>query len=286
MTYRISGLTLAIASALAMSQVQAQDNADWRSQNQDQQGQQQSQQRATQGSDTQNRQQIRQGLQVKPLGQWDQNAVYEQGQFLGENLLDQDVLGQNGEDIGDISNAVLNEQNKIIALIAEVGGFWDMGDTHVIVPWEQARFTRNGVHLPINEDNLEQYQLYGENSVVKKQAFQKKAIIEDDADTGQRTWKLTDLINDYSNLSNGAAYGYVNNAVFAKDRQLLAVIVVPSGVVGRGGPMAYPFYGYESGWAPGDSTFEVPYSDQERSQLPPFDFQRFQGFWSGQGNRN
>ncbi|SFH30896.1 PRC-barrel domain-containing protein [Modicisalibacter xianhensis] len=276
MTYRnaTSALALAIASALAMSQVQAQHNADWRSQNQDQQGQQQSQQRATQG------------LQVKPLGQWDQNAVYEQGQFLGENLLDQDVLGQNGEDIGDISNAVLNEQNKIIALIAEVGGFWDMGDTHVIVPWEQARFTRNGVHLPINEDNLEQYQLYGENSVVKKQAFQKKAIIEDDADTGQRTWKLTDLINDYSNLSNGAAYGYVNNAVFAKDGQLLAVIVVPSGVVGRGGPMAYPFYGYESGWAPGDSTFEVPYSDQERSQLSPFDFQRFQGFWSGQDNRN
>ena len=80
--------------------------------------------------------------------------------------------------------------------------------------------------------------------------------------------------------------GHVNNAVFAKDGQLLAVIVVPSGVVGRGGPMAYPFYGYESGWAPGDSSFEVPYSDQERNQLPPFNFQRFQGFWSGQGNRN
>lgn len=273
----VTTLALAIASALGTTQVLAQDNTD--------RNQQWQQQQSNQGNTQQNRQLAEQRFQMKPLDQWDRNAVYQQGQFLGENLLEQDVLGQNGEDIGDISNAVLNEQNKIIALIAEVGGFWDIGDTHVIVPWEQAHFTRDGVRLPINQNNLDQYQLYGENSVVTKQAFQRKAAIEDDAETGQRIWKLSELFNDYANLSNGTGYGYVNDAVFAKDGQLLAVIVVPSGIVGRAGPMAYPFYGYESGWDPGDSSLEVPYSQQERNQLPPFDFQRFQGFWDSRNAR-
>jgi sporulation protein YlmC with PRC-barrel domain len=269
MTHRntITALSLAIASTLAVAQVQAQSSND-NTQNQNSQGQQSSQNAQSQ--------QI-QG-QVKPLSEWNYDEVYQKGKFLASGLMGNDAIGKNGDDIGDITNAVLNEQDKIIAVIAEVGGFWDIGDTHVIVPWEQVQLSEEGVQVPVNQDNVEQYQLYGENSAVKKQAFQQKAAIADDAETGQRTWKLSELVNDYSNLQGGAGYGYVDNAVFSEDGKLLAVLVMASGGYGPG-TMAYPFYGYSYGWQPGFSSYQLPYSEQDVSEMTAFDFEQFNGLW-------
>lgn len=266
MTYRnaTSALALAIASALAITQVQAQS-----SNSQDTSGQQ---------KQSQNAQSNRAAGPVKPISEWNYDEVYQKGKFLATGLLGTDTIGKNGDDIGDVTNAVLNEQDKIIAIIAEVGGFWDIGDTHVIVPWDQVQLSEEGVQIPVNEDNVEQYQLYGENSVVNKQAFHQKAAIEDDAETGQRTWKLSELVNDYSNLQSGAGYGYVDNAVFSKDGELLAVLIMASGGYGPG-TMAYPFYGYSYGWQPGFSSYQLPYSEQDVSEMSAFDFEQFNGLW-------
>ncbi|MCG7601225.1 PRC-barrel domain-containing protein [Halomonas sp. McH1-25] len=253
-----TALTLAIASALTASQVQAQ-STNGNVQDQSAQAQQPQE-------------------QIQPISEWNYDEVYQKGRFLASGLMGTDAIGQNGDDIGDITNAVLNEQDKIIAIIAEVGGFWDIGDTHVIVPWEQVQLSEQGVQIPVNEDNIEQYQLYGEDSVVKKQAFQQKAAIAEGAETGQRTWKLSELINDYSNLQSGAGYGYVDNAVFSKDGKLLAVLVMSSGNYGPG-TMAYPFYGYSYGWQPGFSSYQLPYSEQDVSEMTAFDFEQFNGLW-------
>ncbi|GHB10534.1 PRC-barrel domain-containing protein [Modicisalibacter luteus] len=266
MTYRnASTLAIAIASTVAFSQAQAQssNNAG-----------------ANQAQQNQNSQvqQLQGQLQAKPLSEWNYDEVYKRGEFLASGLLGADAIGKNGDDIGDITNAVLNEQDKIIAVIAEVGGFWDIGDTHVAVPWEQVELSKEGVRVPVNEDNVDQFDLYGDNSVVSKDVFQQKAAIADDAETGERTWKLSELINDYSNLQSGAGYGYVDNAVFSKEGELLAVLVMPSGGYGPG-TMAYPFYGYSYGWQPGFSSYQLPYSEQDVSEMTAFDFEQFNGLW-------
>lgn len=261
----MSALGLAIATSVAFTQVQAQSSNDSDNQGNSQNQQQNQNARGQQG-------------QVQPLSEWNYDEVYQKGAFLGTGLLETDAIGESGEDIGNITNAILNEQDKIIAVIAEVGGFWDIGDTHVIVPWEKAELSNEGVKIPVNEDNVEDYELYGEDSPVTKQNFQQKAAIEDDAETGERTWKLSELINDYSNLRGGVGYGYVDNAVFSEQGKLLAVLITSSGAYGPG-TMAYPFYGYNYGWQPGYSSYQLPYSEQEVSEMTAFNFDKFEGYW-------
>lgn len=260
-----TALAIAIASSVAFSQAQAQSSNN-ASGNQAQQNQNAQAQQS-------------QGLrQVQPLSEWNYDEVYKRGKFLASGLLGADAIGENGDDIGDINNAVLNEQDKIIAVIAEVGGFWNIGDTHVIVPWDQVELSEEGVQIPVTEDNLDQYDLYGENSTVSKDVFQQKAAVAEGAETGERTWKLSELINDYSNLQSGAGYGYVDNAVFSQEGELLAVLIMSAGGYGPG-TMAYPFYGYSYGWQPGFSSYQLPYSEQDVSEMTAFDFEQFDPLW-------
>lgn len=260
LTYRIpvSAIAVAVASSVAVCQAQAQssDNANG------QPGQNQAQQK------------------FPPISEWNYDEVYEKGKFLGTGLLGTDAIGENGDDIGDIANAVLDEQNRIIAVIAEVGGFWDIADTHVIVPWDQVELSEDGVRIPVNEDNIDDYDLYGEGSAVTQETFQQKGAVEEGAETGERSWKLTELLNDYSNLQSGAGYGYVDNAVFSEQGELLAILVMSSGATtGRGGATAYPFHGFSYGWYPGMTSYELPYSEEEVSEMTAFDYQQFDGLW-------
>lgn len=252
----IPTLTLAIATAMMFSQAQAQQNTPSQGQGQQVLG------------------------QVKPLSEWNYDEVYQKGRFLASGLLGTDAIGENGDDIGDITNAVLNEQDKIIALIAEVGGFWNIGDTHVIVPWDQVELSEEGVRIPVTEDSVGDYELYGENSPVTQESFQQKGAISEGAQTGERTWKLSELVNDYSNLQSGTAYGYVDNAVFSEQGELLAVLVMTAGGFGPG-MMAYPFHGFNYGWQPGFSSYQLPYSEQDVSTMTAFDFEQFDGLWTG-----
>ncbi|MHB0776191.1 PRC-barrel domain-containing protein [Halomonas sp. WWR20] len=256
-----SALALAVASSVSIAQAQSQTSENTAQVNSENQ---------TQTS-----------AQVRPLSEWNYDQVYEQGRFLGDRLLEADVIGENGDDIGDVVNAVLDEQNQIIALIAEVGGFWDIGDTHVIVPWDQVELSEEGVQVPVNEDNVEDYELYGENSAVTREDFQQKAAVDEDVETGERTWKLTELLNDYSNLQNGMEYGYVDNTVFSEQGELLAVIVMPSGPTfgGGGGAIAYPFHGYTYGWNPGYSSYALPYTQEDVTGMTTFNYDEFNGYW-------
>lgn len=52
------------------------------------------------------------------------------------NLLDFDVWNQNGEQIGEVEDMVLDVDNTNIAyVVIETGGFLDIGDKTVLIPW-------------------------------------------------------------------------------------------------------------------------------------------------------
>jgi sporulation protein YlmC with PRC-barrel domain len=207
--------------------------------------------------------------------------LYQQGGIRGENLLGAEVFGETGEEIGNVKNVIVSEQNRIVSVIAEVGGFWDMGDTHISVPWEKVEVTADGVRMPVNEDNAEDYNLFeGESPVSKQVLDQTVELGEEDVTAGQRTWKLTELLNDYANLQGGAGYGYVNDVLFSKQGEVQAVIVnAANGGPNVRGPYAYPFYGYERGWSPGASSYEVPYSLEDVKKVPQFKEEDYSGLW-------
>ena len=95
------------------------------------------------------------------------------------------------------------------------------------------------------------------------------------ASTGIGVWKATDLIDDYSYLSDDAGYGYVNDLIFTRDGDLRAVVVNPAGAYG-GGYRALPFYGYGYGWRPGSAYYNMPYSSSDLRGMEPFEYNRMQ----------
>jgi sporulation protein YlmC with PRC-barrel domain len=194
---------------------------------------------------------------------WDQAKLYEG--WTAEQLFDTEVRGVSKEDIGEIENIVVNADGKATKIIVEAGGVFDIGDTHFAVPWTQVQFGPNmeWVQIPVDEDNVDNFSLFDDDEVT----------------TGPRAWKASELINDYVTLQGGERYGMVDDLVFSKEGQLEAIVVYPDvGYgVGVGRPYAYPFYGYGRGFQPGASTYELPYTMDEVSELGPFDYKVFDG---------
>ena len=141
----------------------------------------------------------------------DYNAIYQQGGIRGRDLVGAEVFGVgDGEEIGNVRDALVSGKDpRIVALIAEVGGFWDMGDTHVAVPWEDVELTPDGVQVPVNEENAEEYDLFeGQFSVTGQEPGQAGEPAGDASKQEPRIWKLSALINDYARLQDGANCAY------------------------------------------------------------------------------
>lgn len=217
---------------------------------------------------------------IMKLSEWNQTSLYEGG-IRAESLLNAEVFGQeNGglsEELGTVENVLLNRDNKIVAIIAQVGGFWDIGDTHVLVPWEQVALTDDGVGIPVNEDNVQDYGLYREESIISTEVTNEVQAVDDDAITASSIWKLTDLIDDYAVLSDQRGYGYVDDAIFDSNAVLQAVIVEPDVGYGADGPYATPFYGYDYGWEPGLDSYNIGYGTDEVAGLDTFDYGAVEG---------
>jgi CTP synthase (UTP-ammonia lyase) len=57
---------------------------------------------------------------------WDDDTMY-------------DTVDTNWNDIGEIEDVVMDRNGQMIGVIAEVGGFLDIGDKHVMLPLENVR---------------------------------------------------------------------------------------------------------------------------------------------------
>lgn len=196
-----------------------------------------------------------------------------------DSLLDAEVISRNGEEIGGVSNAVFNAQNQMVGLIAEVGGVWGIGDTHIAVPFQQLRFTGEGVQVPVTEDNYGQYRLFEGQSFLSQQALQRGAGDQGgQAQGGQaqaRQWRLTALMDDYATFPGGAGYGYVDAVLISEQGQIQAVVVQTAAEAFRAGHFAFPFDAYAGDWQPGDAAFVIPYPRQEVQRLEPFRINRY-----------
>jgi sporulation protein YlmC with PRC-barrel domain len=214
-------------------------------------------------------------MQGQPLEQVDQRVL--RTGFRGESLLDADVIGTTGDDIGDVENVLIGPDDRIVAIIAEVGGFWDIGDTHVAVPWSEVQLTGEGVRVPVTEENIENYSVFRNEEYFTLRKAGAIGVVDDDLDTGSRVWKLSELVDDYAVLRTGASYGYVDDVVFSQDGRLEAVVVTPDARYGYAGRYAHPFYGFGVGWAPRYQYYQLPYDRADVAEVAEFDGDRMEG---------
>lgn len=251
------------------------------------------------------------GADIVKLSAWNYDALYGSQGMRAEQLLGSTVVGSNGDEIGAVEDAIVHN-GEIVAIIAEVGSFWDVGGVHIAVPWKQVELVDDGIAIPVSEGDFEQYALHHETSYVNQgylRSIQKfgrnlasgaavgarcatagaggTASASDDAagqDMGAGTcaWRLTALVGDYVTLANGTGYGYLEDVVFKQNGAIQAIIVDASGPPYGYASYAYPFNGYAVGrtWNPYNSVYTLPYSSDDIEGLQAFDSEQYQGLWS------
>lgn len=220
------------------------------------------------------------------LSSWNYNALYSDGWSAEQVLNDTAVLDKDGNEIGSVENILVDSDGKILSLIVEVGGFAGIGSTDLSVPWDQVGTGSNmeEITVPVNEDNLDKYSIFGDWGSYTKASMDKTQVVEEDVNTGPHVWKASDVVNDYAVLDDGTGYGYVDDLIFDKSGDVMAIVVSPDLAYGRTGPYAYPFYGYDYGFRPGYAYYPLNYGEDELVELDTFDYAKMQNSPSGAEN--
>lgn len=232
-----------------------------------------------------------QGGTINLVSAWDYEALYSEGISV-EQLLDAEVYDASAQDevisaedeavaeedeilaeeeelesIGEIENLVVSADGTITGLIIETGGFLEIGDTHILYPFDQARIaSTDAVYVEIKEDAIEEYSLF--------------PTVEDSRIWGEG-WRITDLINDYAALGGDVPYGTVEDVIINQQGKILAVVVEPDVSYGDYGLYAWPYYGTASGFDPALPYYSVPYSEQEVADLAAFEYGALEGAPAG-----
>jgi sporulation protein YlmC with PRC-barrel domain len=169
----------------------------------------------------------------------DDVVTIEQGEYThkfgesglrAENLLGAKVFGSAGRTIGHVADLLISEDgDTVVALIAGIGGFLDIGDTQVAVRWNEVTLTEHGVRLPLDQNNLEQYRLPVDKSAMAQQKT--GAAGPDSAAKDAETWRLTSIMGKYVSFKNEAGFGFVEDVVFSEAGEIEALIVESGGDV-------------------------------------------------------
>lgn len=211
---------------------------------------------------------------VPAISEWNYDRLYDTPGLRAEEMLEAEVYDQTGEAIGEVENVFIDQNDQIVAITAEVGGLWDIGDTHVVVPWDQVEITPTGFNVPINEDNVEDYDLWADDSIVTAELDRIKRADDGDLGATPRIYRLDELLDDYATVEDGG-YGFVEDAIFSQDGKLEAVVVDSR----TGGRYAYPFRGVEGGYAPAAETYDIGYDMGELDGVDAFDWGEYESVW-------
>lgn len=217
--------------------------------------------------------------QVIAPADWDMEPLYANGMSVDYMIDEMEVYGATGDEIGSIENIVFAQDGRVLSLIAEVGGFWDMFDQHVNVPWEEVSYTTGRFTIPVTEETLDDYSLVEADylSVAETTELQE---VNDDLATGPRAFRATELMGDYArirdNNDNFANFGYVNDLIIA-DERLQTVVVDPETGYGMNDAYGYgyPYYGNNARWNAGSPYYDMPYGTEQVVQANEVEFDRF-----------
>lgn len=213
------------------------------------------------------------------LAEWEVNSIYEAGGLRAEYMIGEEVFGPKGAEIGSVEDAIVSKTGQIVALLIEVGGFWDISDTNIVVPWKKVKLTPDGFQVPVTPGTYEQYLLFGDHSFVTLRSLQMTHPVNEILATGAQTWLLSALLGDYVLLEGPVGYGYLDDVIFSKQGEITALIVQSSVPAYGYGTYAFPFNGDEYGWQPYDNVYKLHYQPSEIKGLQSFSYYRFNSYW-------
>lgn len=210
------------------------------------------------------------------LSEWRYDPLYASGWSVDQVFDSATVVGRDGEEIGDVENIIFNKQGDVVALIAEVGGLWDIGDTHVSVPWSEVELSQDAsrITVPVTEETADDYAAAAvDPGTIRKGEAGEVATVEEDLATGPNLFKATDIMGDSAYLDDDQRYGYVTDLI-VNDGKLAAVVSDTRGAYGRG-YYAYPYAG-PTAWNTHPGRYSLPYGPDEITVVEVFDYSKMQ----------
>ena len=212
--------------------------------------------------------------EVQVLTDRNYDQLYAEGWSVEEMFDETTVTGPDGEEIGDVENLIFADDGKLLAVIAEVGGLWDIGDTHISVPWDQVTLSDDAseLQIPVTEDTVADYPVFGEpEATVGEEEGETVAQVEEEVGTTSNAFTATELIGDQAYLNADLRYGYVSDVVVRDGA--IAAVVVDAATYGRPGYYAYPYYNWKS---PEAGRYDLPYGEADIETIENFDYDRLQ----------
>lgn len=244
-----TALAALLAAGLAgLPQANAQQEQDQRQARTEAQGQEQA-----------GREQQEKGeAQWVDLTTWDTASVYEG--WSAEQLLDEDVYGATGDEIGELEDMIIGPDGQIQYVVVEGSGFLDIADTHAAVPWDRVtRIGTSSIAIDVPEGNLDKVGRFPN--------------VEDEPAI-PKNFRVTKLIGDVV-TAGGAGYGTVDDVIFNDEGKIQAVVVAPA--LGYDGPedrVAIPYNA--EGYDPYSPHYQTPYDVAQLNELQPYNYTKFQ----------
>lgn len=197
---------------------------------------------------------------TRSLSDWDISRLYRNN-WSAREMIGTDVRGAANEEIGEVKDVIVGRNGKASQVVVEVGGFLEIGDQHIGVPWQDVQIgpNMNYVQVPLREVENGTYSLYG-------------AVPQgENVWGGYGTWRVNELIGDYASLTDVPRYGMVSDVLFAADGDIEAVVVDRTrGPWGAAGAYGYPYFGYYPSYSYG-----LPYGATQVGDYGAFDYGRF-----------
>ena len=194
------------------------------------------------------------------IATWDTTYLYDG--WSATNLLDQEAYGENGNVVGEIEDFIIGPEGRIQKVVVEGGGFLDIGDTHLAIPWN--RVTRVGsisITVPVTEETFGEFGMF-ENV--------------DDMPPKPQNFRLTELLGDPVTVRDNIGYGHARDVIFDNEGKIEAVIVEPAYGYGyRHGPHALPYHGTYSPYL--DPYYGTPYTVAQLKEVRPFNYGELDG---------
>ncbi|TNC74829.1 PRC-barrel domain-containing protein [Rubellimicrobium roseum] len=223
------------------------------------------------------------------LSTWTYDDLYATGISINE-MMGTDVYGPEGDDIGDVQNVLFDMDGQVLSVVASIGGWLNLGDTHVNIPWEMISSENwsDGIVIPFTEDEVDDYVATTEQVNGMVVASEDVAEVGGDGpgvvETGPNVWRATDLLNNSARLREGEAYadyGTISDMVVMDGRIAAVLVNATGGMVGTTadgtsgtGLYGYPYAG-QAGWTRGADgtagTYDMPYDRAQAEMIQPFD---------------
>lgn len=202
-------------------------------------------------------------LLLAPAVAFAQQSQSYRNLWSAQEMIGTEVIGEGGEQIGEVKDIIVGQDGHISKVVVEVGGWLEMGDQHIGVPWQNVKIgpDMESVRVPaLKEIEDGTYSLFG------------RVPQGEDVAAAQGAWRVNELIGDYASLRDVPRYGLVTDVLFDQNGDARTVVVRRT--AGAWGPIGWYGYPY-AGYYPGAYAYPLPYSTADVGRFQPFDYVAF-----------